>query len=98
MAWLEDLTTGTRLTGLAASGTSTVESAQWIGEQAAPKRLRVHLDEGRLALTHRTRAAGPANSETLEHTGSGPAQTMVRPRTIRDMMGVRRGPRGTPDG
>ena len=33
MARLEDLTTGTRLTGLAASGTVTVESAQWIGEQ-----------------------------------------------------------------
>ncbi len=34
VARLEDLTTGTRLTGLAASGTATVESVQWIGEQA----------------------------------------------------------------
>ncbi len=34
MARLEDLTTGTRLTGLAASGSATVESVQWIGEQA----------------------------------------------------------------
>ena len=34
MARLEDLATGTRLTGLAASGTATVESVQWIGEQA----------------------------------------------------------------
>ncbi len=34
MARLEDLSTGTRLTGLAASGSATVESAQWIGEQA----------------------------------------------------------------
>ncbi len=33
MARLEDLSTGTRLTGLAGSGTATVESAQWIGEQ-----------------------------------------------------------------
>lgn len=34
MARLEELTTGTRLTGLAASGSATVESVQWIGEQA----------------------------------------------------------------
>jgi hypothetical protein len=34
VARLEDLTTGTRLAGLAASGTPTVESIQWIGEQA----------------------------------------------------------------
>jgi len=34
MARLEDLATGTRLTGLAASGSATVESVQWIGEQA----------------------------------------------------------------
>ena len=34
MARLEDLSTGTRLTGLAASGSATVESVQWIGEQA----------------------------------------------------------------
>ncbi len=33
MARLEDLSVGTRLTGLTASGTATVESAQWIGEQ-----------------------------------------------------------------
>ena len=33
MAGLEDLTTGTRVTSLTASGTATVESAQWIGEQ-----------------------------------------------------------------
>ena len=33
MARLEDLATGTRLTGLAASGGATVESVQWIGEQ-----------------------------------------------------------------
>ena len=32
MARLEDLTTGTRVTGLTATGTATVESAQWIGE------------------------------------------------------------------
>ncbi len=35
MARLEDLTTGTRVTGFTASGTATVESAQWIGDQAA---------------------------------------------------------------
>ncbi len=34
MARLEDLATGTRPTGLAASGSATVESVQWIGEQA----------------------------------------------------------------
>ena len=34
MARLEDLTTGTRLTGLASAGVATVESVQWIGEQA----------------------------------------------------------------
>ena len=33
MARLEDLTTGTRVTGLTASGSATVESAQWIGDQ-----------------------------------------------------------------
>lgn len=33
MARLEDLTTGTRVTGLTASGSVTAESAQWIGEQ-----------------------------------------------------------------
>ena len=31
---LEGLSTGTRLTGLAASGVATVESVQWIGQQA----------------------------------------------------------------
>jgi hypothetical protein len=34
MARLEDLNTGTRLTGLAASGTATVESVQWIAPPA----------------------------------------------------------------
>jgi hypothetical protein len=34
MARLEDLTTGTRVTCLTASGSATVESVQWIGEQA----------------------------------------------------------------
>lgn len=34
MARLEDLSTETRLTGLAASGSATVESVQWIDEQA----------------------------------------------------------------
>ncbi len=34
MARLEDLAAGTRLTGLAASGTAAVESVQWIGAQA----------------------------------------------------------------
>ncbi len=34
MARLEDLATGTRRTGLAASGSATIESVQWIGEQA----------------------------------------------------------------
>jgi hypothetical protein len=42
MARLEDLATGTRLTGLAASGSATVESVQWIGEQA----LKVILEQG----------------------------------------------------
>jgi len=32
MARLEDQTTGTRVTGLTASGSATVESARWIGE------------------------------------------------------------------
>lgn len=34
MARLEELHAGTRLTGLAPSGSATVESVQWIGEQA----------------------------------------------------------------
>ena len=34
MVRLEDLSTGTRLTGPAPSGTATVETVQWIGEQA----------------------------------------------------------------
>ena len=42
MARLEDLHTGTRLTGLGASGTAPVESIQWIGEQA----LRVIFRDG----------------------------------------------------
>ena len=42
MARLDDLTIGTRLTGLAASGSATVESVQWIGEQA----LKVIFREG----------------------------------------------------
>ena len=33
MARLEDLTTGTRVTGLTAAGSATVESTQWIGDQ-----------------------------------------------------------------
>ena len=33
MARLEDLASGTRVTGLTASGSATGESAQWIGEQ-----------------------------------------------------------------
>lgn len=40
MAGLEDLTTGTRVTGLTASGSATIESAQWIGEQAPAKHPR----------------------------------------------------------
>jgi hypothetical protein len=34
MAKFENITTGTRLTGLTGSGSATVESVQWIGEQA----------------------------------------------------------------
>ena len=34
MTKLEDLSTGTRVTGLVGSGTATVESFQWIGQQA----------------------------------------------------------------
>lgn len=34
MARLEELSTGTRVKGLAASGVATVESVQWIGQQA----------------------------------------------------------------
>ena len=49
MARLEDLATGTRLTGLAASGSATVESAQWIGEQA----LKVIFRDGDGQLSER---------------------------------------------
>jgi hypothetical protein len=41
--------TGTRLTGLAASGTATVESVQWIGEQA----LKVIFRDGDGRLSER---------------------------------------------
>ncbi len=34
MTALEDLTAGARVRGLPASGVATVESVQWIGEQA----------------------------------------------------------------
>ena len=34
MTQLENVTAGTRCTGLASSGVATVESAQWIGQQA----------------------------------------------------------------
>ena len=49
MARLEDLTTGTRLTGLAASGSATVESARWIGDQA----LKVIYRDGEGQLSER---------------------------------------------
>ncbi len=49
MARLEDLSTGTRLTGLAASGSATVESVQWIGEQA----LKVIYRDGNGQLSER---------------------------------------------
>ena len=49
MARLEDLATGTRLTGLAASGSTAVESVQWIGEQA----LRVIFRDGEGQLSER---------------------------------------------
>ena len=42
MTKLENLTAGTRLTGLAAAGVVTVESVQWIGQQA----LRVIFRNG----------------------------------------------------
>jgi SNF2 family DNA or RNA helicase len=46
---LEGLSTGTRLTGLAASGVATVESVQWIGQQA----LRVIFRDGQGQLAER---------------------------------------------
>ena len=46
MARLEDLTTGTRVTGLISAGVVTVESAQWIGEQA----LKVIYRDGEPSL------------------------------------------------
>ena len=49
MARLEDLTTGTRLTGLASAGVATVESVQWIGEQA----LKVIYRDGEGQLSDR---------------------------------------------
>jgi hypothetical protein len=49
VARLEDLATGTRLTGLAASGSATVESTQWIGEQA----LKVIFRDGEGQLSER---------------------------------------------
>ena len=49
MARLEDLTTGTRLTGLTASGIATVESVQWIGDQA----LKVIFRDGAGQLSDR---------------------------------------------
>jgi hypothetical protein len=42
MARLEDLTTGTRVTGLTASGSVTIESAQWMGV-ARSNRARVTI-------------------------------------------------------
>jgi hypothetical protein len=49
MAKLEDLSTGTRLTGLVASGVATVESIQWVGEQA----LKVIFRDGEGQLGER---------------------------------------------
>ncbi len=49
MARLEDLHTGTRITGLAASGMATVESVHWIGEQA----LKVIFRDGEGQLSDR---------------------------------------------
>ncbi len=49
MARLEDLTTRTRLTGLVASGSATVESVQWIGDQA----LKVIFRDGDGQLSDR---------------------------------------------
>ncbi len=52
MTALEDLTAGASVRGLTASGAATVESAQWIGEQA----LKVICCDGderqNSALTH----------------------------------------------
>ncbi len=49
MARLEDLSTGTRLTGLVASGSATVESVQWIGDHA----LKVIFRDGDGQLSDR---------------------------------------------
>ncbi|MDA2938965.1 SNF2-related protein, partial [Acidobacteria bacterium AH-259-A15] len=49
MARLEELSTGTRLSGLAASGVSTIESVQWIGQQA----LKVIFRDGAGQLAER---------------------------------------------
>jgi hypothetical protein len=54
MARLEDLHIGTRLTGLAAAGTATVESVQWIGEQA----LKVIFRDGDGHARPRSQIAG----------------------------------------
>ena len=54
MTKLEDLTTGTRLIGLAANGVATVESAQWIGQQA----LKVIFRDGDGELGRTTLISG----------------------------------------
>ena len=49
MPKLEDLSAGTRLSGLVASGVATVESVQWIGQQA----LKVIFRDGEGQLGER---------------------------------------------
>ena len=99
MARLEDLATGTRLTGLAASGSATVECVQWIGEQALKVIYRDRdgqLGSPRAILNNRGRRVrrslhrerlGEANSESSSSEcsirGKGPD------------LGTRRSPRGS---
>jgi hypothetical protein len=71
MARLEDLTTGTHLTGLAASGSATVESVQWIGEQA----LKVIFRDGEGQL-----------SEPLPHQISAVYEAMLPRQPMRFLL------------
>jgi SNF2 family DNA or RNA helicase len=65
MAKLENLTTGTRLTGLAAAGAATVESVQWIGQQA----LKVIFRDGGGQLEERLLYRDDEPSLELVETG-----------------------------
>jgi hypothetical protein len=83
MPRLEDLATGTRLTGLAASGSATVESAQWIGEQGLKAIFRDsdgYLGERFVYRDDIPRAKSMASSTRSSTVGTDPTQGEARNR------------------